>query len=222
MDVAYFVRQLIISAPPILIAIVLHEVAHGYIASKLGDPTARLMGRLTLNPLSHIDLFGTVIMPLMLFVLTSGQFVFGYAKPVPINPLKFRNPKRDMALCALGGPCSNVALAIISVVLMKYVLLPASGLLTDTVGEAVIEPLARMLRASVFFNIVLATLNMIPIPPLDGGRVVMGILPEKQAALLGRIEPYGFIIVMLLLVTGIANHFMWPAMALLLRLIESI
>src|SRR5512134_3202835 len=117
-------RQLIISAIPILIAITFHEVSHGYVAHKLGDPTAKMLGRLTLNPIVHIDIFGTVIMPILLFVLTDGRFVFGYAKPVPINPMNFKNPRQGMAISAAAGPVTNILLAFISFIILKFILLP--------------------------------------------------------------------------------------------------
>lgn len=222
MDFTYIIRQLIISAPPILIAIILHEVAHGFIAHKLGDPTAKLMGRLTLNPLAHVDPFGTILMPLLLFAVTNGQFVFGYAKPVPINPMNFKNPRKDMAIAAISGPVTNLFLSVASAVLLKHVLYPLSFLLPGGAASAVIQPLALMLKASVIVNVILAVFNMLPVPPLDGGRVLMGILPKNQAAILGKIEPFGFLIVILLVVTGISSYIIWPFIVLLLRLVESV
>lgn len=219
MDTSDFLRQLAISALPILIAITFHEVAHGFIANKLGDPTARMMGRLTLNPIAHIDLFGTIIMPLMLIIFTQGQFVFGYAKPVPINPLNFKNPKRDMAISAAAGPVSNILLAIASILAIKLITLPAN-ILPESVTTTVLMPVALMFKTSVIMNIVLAAFNMIPIPPLDGGRVLTGLLPYKQAASLSRIEPFGFIIVMILIATGMANYFVLPLVNLFLRMLQ--
>lgn len=212
------IQRLLISALPILVAITFHEVAHGYVAFKLGDPTAKLLGRLTLNPLSHIDLFGTIIMPIMLFVLTEGQFVFGYAKPVPINPMNFRKPRKGMALSAIAGPATNIALALASVLLLKFVLAPVAGLSPDTVKETLMKPLLMITSASVVVNVVLASFNMIPIPPLDGGRVLTGLLPSKQAMLFSKIEPFGFIIVLVLIYTGIANLFIMPLIKFFLKL----
>ncbi|MCK5504332.1 MAG: site-2 protease family protein [Thermodesulfovibrionia bacterium] len=214
-DISEIIRQLVISALPILIAITFHETAHGFVANRLGDPTARLMGRLTLNPLAHIDMVGTIIMPAMLLILSNGQFVFGYAKPVPINPSNFNNPKKDMAMSAAAGPISNISLAIISALILKLLVLPLSALLPS----AITTPLTLMLMLSIKWNIVLAVFNMIPVPPLDGGRVLVGLLPHRQAVSYSRIEPYGMIIVIVLIVSGIAKFFIYPIMALLLSLI---
>lgn len=207
-----------ISALPILIAITFHEVAHGYVAFRLGDPTAKLLGRLTLNPIAHIDLFGTIIMPIMLFVLTEGQFVFGYAKPVPINPTNFKNPRKGMALSAAAGPVTNLLIALASVILLKFVIAPVSGLAPDTVQETLMKPLLMIFSASVIVNVVLASFNMIPIPPLDGGRVLTGLLPSRQALSFSKIEPFGFIIVLVLIYTKIANMFIMPVITFFLKL----
>jgi Zn-dependent protease len=204
------IQRLLISALPILIAITFHEVAHGYVAFRLGDPTAKLLGRLTLNPIAHIDLFGTVIMPIMLFVLTEGKFVFGYAKPVPINPMNFRNPRKGMALSAIAGPVTNLLLAFASVLILKLMLLPLAAFSPEALQEPVLKPLNMILSASVVMNVVLASFNMIPIPPLDGGRVLAGLLPSKQALSFGKIEPFGFIIVLVLIYTGVASFFIMP------------
>ena len=214
-DISEIIRQLVISALPILIAITFHETAHGFVANRLGDPTARLMGRLTLNPLAHIDMVGTIIMPAMLLILSNGQFVFGYAKPVPINPSNFNNPKKDMAMSAAAGPISNISLAIISALILKLLVLPLSALLPS----AITTPLTLMLMQSIKWNIVLAVFNMIPVPPLDGGRVLVGLLPHRQAVSYSRIEPYGMMIVIVLIISGIAKFFIYPIMALLLSLI---
>ena len=219
MEPEYIVRQIIVSAVPILIAIILHEVSHGFVANKLGDPTAKMMGRLTLNPVAHIDLFGTILMPLILLVSTGGQFVFGYAKPVPINPYNFRNPKRDMAISAAGGPVMNIFIALVSVIILKYLVIPAADGTSEEVMAKIIRPLGMMLNASIQINIVLAAFNLIPIPPLDGGRVLMGFLPERQAHALGKVEPFGMIIVLVLLVTGMASVVITPLINLLLSLV---
>lgn len=219
MEPEYIIRQIIVSAIPILIAIILHEVSHGFVANKLGDPTAKMMGRLTLNPVAHIDLFGTILMPLFLLVSTGGQFVFGYAKPVPINPYNFRNPKRDMAISAAGGPLMNMFVALVSVIILKYLIIPASGSASEEVMVKIIKPMGMMLNASIQINIVLAAFNLIPIPPLDGGRVLMGFLSDSQAHLLGKVEPFGMIIVLLLVMSGMASVVMTPLIKLLLSLV---
>lgn len=213
-------RRLLISAPAILIAITFHEVAHGFVANKLGDPTAKFVGRLTLNPLVHIDPFGTIILPLLMYFMTNGQFVFGYAKPVPINPLNFQNPRKGMALSAVAGPVMNIALALISAVILKLLIVPLLTVMPAGVSETVLQPLFLMATASVVINVVLAAFNMIPIPPLDGGRVLTGLLPQKQAMWFSRIEPFGFIIVLVMIYSGIANLFIMPIITFFLKLFQ--
>ncbi len=218
MDFATIVRQILIAAPPILIAITFHEVSHGLVAYKLGDPTAKRLGRLTLNPLAHIDLFGTVLLPAILIIMTSGQFVFGYAKPVPINPMNFKNPRRDMAISAVAGPITNIILAVVSVIILKLIITPLAMISPAFVSKTVFIPLIMMLQLSALVNIVLAAFNMIPIPPLDGGRVLTGLLPHKQAVSFSKIEPFGFIIVLLLIYTGMAGAIIIPVINFFKRL----
>ena len=220
MDISTIARQIIISAFPILIAIVFHELSHGFVANKLGDPTAKMLGRLTLNPIAHIDPIGTIIMPLMLIIFTHGQFVFGYAKPVPINPMNFKNPKRDMAISAAAGPITNILLAVLSVLILKLVIVPVSFILPGAISAAVMAPLSMIFQSSAVVNVVLAVFNMIPIPPLDGGRVLTGFLPYKQAVSFSKIEPFGFIIIIFLIITGIANYFIMPVIAFFLRILQ--
>jgi len=209
-----------LSAVPILFAITLHEAAHGYVAYRLGDGTAKAMGRLTLNPIAHIDLLGTIILPFALYVLTQGRLVFGYAKPVPINPYNFRNPRKGMALSAAAGPATNFILATLSVLLISFVLFPLAGFFSPEVRGAVFQPLLGMLRQSVYVNAVLAALNLFPVPPLDGGRVAVGLLPQRQAYSYSKIEPFGMIIVILLISTGIAWYFIGPVMTLILAVVK--
>jgi Zn-dependent protease len=217
LEIEGIIRQVAVSAVPILLAVTLHEVAHGYAAYRLGDATAKMTGRLTLNPLAHVDPVGTVLMPAMLFVLSQGQFVFGYAKPVPINPYNFRNPKKGMAISAAAGPGMNVALSVASLILLKIVFL-LSGILP----EAVFTPLQLMLKSSIYINVFLAALNLMPVLPLDGGRILAGFLPPRQSHAFSRLEPYGMIIVLLLFITGLYRVFVIPVVNLLLYFLNLI
>lgn len=183
-----------VAALPILFAITVHEAAHGWVAKRLGDPTADRLGRLTLNPIKHIDPIGTVILPILMMV-TAG-FAIGWAKPVPVTWENLRQPKRDMILVALAGPVSNLLMAIFwGLVIQISLHLPASV-------EWVSEPLKLMGQFGIFVNILLMVFNLLPIPPLDGGRVATGLLPGPWAWQLSRLEPYGFFIIIFLLVTG--------------------
>ncbi|HTN43486.1 MAG TPA: site-2 protease family protein [Nitrospiria bacterium] len=206
MNLDHIVQEISISAIPILLAVVFHEVAHGWVANKRGDPTARLMGRLTLNPLPHIDPVGTVIIPIFLLIATKGSFVFGYAKPVPVNFMNLRRPKEDMVWVAGAGPATNLLLAVACGFLFRLILAVDPSLLQHLRfgGEAftwkdpsamILDPVLYMLLKGVQWNVVLAVFNMIPIPPLDGGRVLVGLLPDRQAAAWASIEPFGFFII---------------------------
>lgn len=199
------IQTLLINALPVLFAITLHEAAHGYVARYFGDLTAEVMGRISLNPMRHIDWMGTVIMPALLYFATSGAFVLGYAKPVPVNFNRLRHPKRDMIWVALAGPASNFIQAILWALFL--VVLAAF----DVNERFFIE----MAKAGVSWNLVMWAFNLFPLPPLDGGRILVGLLPWKQAALLSRVEPWGFFIVMGLVVAGVVGS-LWlqPLMGL--------
>lgn len=189
-DLGETVLRILVWALPILVAVTLHEAAHGYVANMLGDPTAKRQGRLTLNPLAHVDPFGTVILPLVLLLM--GGFIFGYAKPVPVNFGNLYNPKRDMAIVALAGPATNILIALAAAALI-YPALLLPGFMQGF--------MVNMLNVMIFFNCLIAVFNMLPIPPLDGGRVAVGVLPQGPAMQLQRVEPYGiFIIIGMLLV----------------------
>lgn len=188
-------QNLLIFALPVLFAITVHEAAHGYVARHYGDQTAWLLGRVTLNPVKHIDPLGTILMPIMLYLATSGAFVFGYAKPVPVQFGRLRNPKRDMVWVALAGPGANLVQALLWGIVF-YLL----------VGLGVREPFfIKMCQAGMLVNVVMFAFNLFPLPPLDGGRVLVGLLPYKQAVLVSRVEPWGFFIVMGLVLAGVVG-----------------
>jgi Zn-dependent protease len=207
MDELNLVQRIAVWALPVLFAITVHEVAHGWVARKLGDPTAMMLGRLTLNPLKHIDPIGTVVVPLALMFM--GGFIFGWAKPVPVTWENLRNPKRDMALVAVAGPLANLAMAIIWALIMKL------GFSLGGSASWLAWPLIYMGGAGITINAVLMLLNLLPIPPLDGGRVLVGLLPGPAAWQVSRIEPYGFMILLLLLVTGMLGKILGPMLGTL-------
>ncbi len=204
------IQTLAIWALPILFAVTLHEVSHGWVARFFGDHTAESMGRLSLNPLKHVDPVGTILVP-ALMLLFSG-FIFGWAKPVPVVPQNMRNPRKDMAVVALAGPGSNLLMALIWAAILKLcIVVGAGGYIT--------RPLALMANAGVMINLVLMVLNLIPVPPLDGSRVLNGLLPEEWARVVDRIEPYGLLILVLLLVTRVLNTILYPPLLFFAHLI---
>src|SRR5665648_109343 len=190
------ILQFIILAPAVLLALTVHEFAHGYVASRLGDPTARALGRLTLNPLKHLDPLGTIAF----FI-----FHIGWAKPVPVNSAYFKNPQKDMLWVALAGPLTNLILALISALMARIVWFLANSLPYSVLGEAVLVPLSSILIASVWINLVLCIFNFLPIPPLDGSRILAGLLPPDLARSYASIERYGFILILILAVTGVLS-----------------
>ena len=197
MDIANLIQTVAIYALPVLFAITIHEAAHGYAARHFGDNTAYAQGRITLNPLKHIDPVGTILMPLMLYFATSGAFLFGYAKPVPVNFGALRNPKRHMVWVALAGPASNFAQAIFWALMLVML-----------AGMGVQEPFfIKMAQAGILVNLVMWAFNLFPLPPLDGGRILVGLLPWKQAQMVSRLEPWGFFIVMALVLVGVVGTF---------------
>jgi Zn-dependent protease len=195
-DTTNLIQTVSVYAIPVIFAITLHEAAHGYAAKYFGDNAAYMMGRVTLNPFPHIHLVGTILLPLLLYFSTNGALLFGFAKPVPVDFGNLRHPKRDMVWVALAGPASNLVQAIVWALL--FVVYTDFG-----VSE---KFFLAMCKAGVLSNVVMFAFNLFPLPPLDGGRIVVGLLPWKQANQFSRVEPYGFYIVMALVITGVVNH----------------
>lgn len=202
------IQKIAIGLLPIILAVTVHEAAHAFAANFFGDGTAKFLGRMTLNPIKHIDPLGTIIVPLVMFVLTS--FVFGWAKPVPINLKNFKNPRRDMALVALAGPASNIVMAF------GWAVLTAVGVAGLSSGAWYAEPLALMGQIGIFVNILLAVFNLLPLPPLDGGRVLVAVLPPAAANRVSQLEPWGFIILLFLLFTQVLSAILSPIIFTLL------
>lgn len=198
---------ILIGAIPVLLAITLHEAAHGWVADKLGDPTARKLGRITINPLKHVDPQGTIIIPLAMIVLSKmllgTMFVFGWAKPVPVDVRQFKQPLLDMALVALAGPGSNFIMASLWALFISL----STMIVSD---RSIVEHLIFMGEIGIFINVLLMVLNLLPLPPLDGGRFVAGVLPKQMAMMYLRIEPYGFFILLALLFSGILGKILFP------------
>jgi Zn-dependent protease len=214
MDSINPVQLFAIAALPVLFAITVHEVAHGWVARRLGDPTALMLGRLTLNPIKHIDPIGTVLVPILLLLTTN--FVFGWAKPVPVTRENLRHPDRDMAWVAVAGPTANLLMALFWALVMKL------GLTVGDYFPAFVEPLLLMGQYGIMINLVLLVLNLLPIPPLDGSRVVSAMLPGPLAYRYGRLEVYGLLIVVVLMLTNVLWKIMGPPIGMLERFIYSV
>ncbi len=212
------IQTLAIYALPVIFAITLHEAAHGYVARHFGDPTAWQLGRVSMNPLRHIDPLGTILVPALILVLTrvagGGSMLFGWAKPVPVNFGRLRNPKRDMLWVAAAGPGANLAMAIAWGFLLKLVIVGP--------GNMYSEALREMCHAGISVNVVLMLLNLIPIPPLDGGRIVVSLLPDKMAWQYAKLEPYGFFIIVGLLYFHALDIVLFPLMALAMNFIRAL
>ena len=207
MDFPSELYAIALGAPPVLLGITLHEAAHGYVARMFGDRTAELAGRITLNPIRHVDLIGTIVVPVALYLLKAG-FLFGWAKPVPVNFANLDNPKRDMFWVAAAGPGSNLVMAIAWAIALRFV---------DSGGG-----MEFMARLGVQINLILMVLNLVPILPLDGGRIAVSLLPREIARVYSRTEPYGFIVIIALLATGMLSRLIDPLLDIAERLLGSL
>ncbi len=205
------IQKIAVYALPVIFAITVHEAAHGYVAKYFGDMTAYKMGRISLNPLKHIDLFGTILLPALTLAL--GGILFGWAKPVPVNFDNLRHPKKDMLWVAAAGPAANLLMAIFWALVLKF---------SVAAPEAYTLPLALMAKAGVMINIVLMVLNLLPLPPLDGGRIAMSLLPQHLARPFARLERFGFIILIILLFTGVLGQILSPLIGLVYGVIANI
>ena len=213
MDVSHFVQTVAIYALPVLFAITLHEAAHGYVARHFGDMTAYAQGRISLNPLRHIDFLGTIVVPVIILALSGGRFLFGWAKPVPVNYSALRRPKQHMLWVAAAGPASNLAMALGWALLLKFVVvLPANFFSV---------PMAEMAKAGILVNLVFMFLNLLPILPLDGGRILASLLPSRVAWQYAKLEPWGLPLLLLLLVTNVLDHVLGPLVDLSTSLIRT-
>ena len=202
MDELSLVQRIAVWALPLIFAVTVHEAAHGWVADRLGDPTARKLGRITFNPIPHIDPVGTILVPLLMLTFTG--FLIGWAKPVPVSVARLHSPKRDMAIVAAAGPGANLLMAVA----WSLVLLLAHGLVHTS--QMVAVPLLLMAVAGVFVNLVLMAINLLPVPPLDGGRILTGLLPMKIARIFARIEPFGMVILIALLISGVLGTVLAP------------
>jgi Zn-dependent protease len=204
-ELEHTIRLIALYAIPGIFAITLHEAAHGYAARHFGDLTAYQAGRITLNPIRHIDLMGTIVIPVLILIASQGKYAFGWAKPVPVNFGRLRNPKRDMLWVAAAGPGANLLMAI----LWAFVIKAMQGLPTNYFTE----PVLLMARGGIIVNAVLMVLNLLPLPPLDGGRIAVSLLPHGLAYRFARVEPFGMIILLVLMLLGVLGKVMWPIIA---------
>jgi Zn-dependent protease len=214
MDFQSLIQTIALLAIPMVFAITLHEAAHGYVARHFGDYTAYQAGRVSLNPLNHVDLVGTILVPVGLLIMTAGQFVFGWAKPVPVNFSQLRDPKRNMLWVAAAGPGANLAMALAWALILKLALVAPANYFSF--------PVQVMAQGGVLINLVLMVLNLIPIPPLDGGRIAVSLLPNRVAYRFAMIEPYGLIIIVALLVTRVLSGVIRPVVAVCRDLIYAV
>ena len=214
MDVAHLIQLIALYAIPGIFAITLHEAAHGYAARHFGDLTAYQAGRISLNPIRHIDPIGTLLIPAVVLFASGGKFAFGWAKPVPVNFGRLRNPKRDMLWVAAAGPGANLLMAVLWALFFKVVAMMPVNYFTD--------PSLRMAEGGIIINLVLMVLNLVPLPPLDGGRIAVSLLPRRLAYQFARIEPYGMIILMVLLFTGVLGAVMLPVISVAWFVLKSI
>ena len=213
-ELEHTVRLIALYAIPGIFAITLHEAAHGYAARHFGDLTAYQAGRITLNPIRHIDLMGTIIIPVLILIASEGKYAFGWAKPVPVNFDRLRNPKRDMLWVAAAGPGANLLMALFWACVIKAML----GIPPNTFTE----PMVLMARGGIIVNAVLLVLNLLPLPPLDGGRIAVSLLPPKLAYRFARVEPFGLLIVLVLMLLGVLGKVMWPFIAGFIGLLASL
>lgn len=203
--------KILVQLPILMFSVIIHECAHGWMAERCGDDTARVMGRITLNPLPHIDIVGTIILPII--CLLTSPFVFGYAKPVPVNPYRFNHPRRDTMLVSFSGPASNLLLAFIcSLILKTIVLLPVFSVELKVVA-------IQLLSFAILVNLFLAIINLIPIPPLDGSGIVSSLLPADMAHAYEKIRPYGFVILIVLIMSGVISWITLPILRFFARLL---
>ena len=214
LDINALIQTIAIAALPVIFAITLHEAAHGYAARHFGDPTAWQLGRISLNPLRHIDPIGTILIPLAILLFSAGSFLFGYAKPVPVDFTRLRNPKRDMLWVAAAGPAANLFMALCWAFMLK--------LAWEMPSTDFTVPLSEMSKIGIIINCVLMVLNLLPLPPLDGGRIAVSLLPHRLAWQFSRIEPWGFPILLVLLFTGILSDIMSPLVLFSARAIETL